>query len=372
MSGGGKSGVVRGWCPDAWRPMMSGDGLLVRVKPPLARLAGKDLGHLREAAIRWGNGLVDVTRRGNVQIRGVRENRWRELLEWLIARRLVDADPVRERRRNVLVAPDWAPHDETARIGQQLLDRLDELPELPGKVGFVIDAGRARALAVEPGDFRLERGESGGLIVRAQGRATGVHVAPGHEVDGLVALARWFVASGGPQAGRMGRHKAELPGELAGNELPAPMAQPPAPGRHPLGNSFGVPFGRLDADMLAGLAACDLRVTPWRMLLIEGAGLADLPGLISQPADPLLRADACPGAPGCGQSTVETRDLASLLAPLVKGHLHVSGCEKGCALSRPADVTVTGRDGLYDLAFQSGFSASALGRADLLAHFGAA
>jgi len=28
--------TVRGWCPTAWRPMMVGDGLLVRVRPPLA------------------------------------------------------------------------------------------------------------------------------------------------------------------------------------------------------------------------------------------------------------------------------------------------------------------------------------------------
>ena len=32
------SGVVRGWCPNAWRPMAAGDGLLVRVRPRLGRL----------------------------------------------------------------------------------------------------------------------------------------------------------------------------------------------------------------------------------------------------------------------------------------------------------------------------------------------
>lgn len=25
--------VVKGWCPDAWRPMATGDGLLMRIKP---------------------------------------------------------------------------------------------------------------------------------------------------------------------------------------------------------------------------------------------------------------------------------------------------------------------------------------------------
>ena len=29
---------AKGWCPGAYRPMMSGDGLVVRVRPVLARL----------------------------------------------------------------------------------------------------------------------------------------------------------------------------------------------------------------------------------------------------------------------------------------------------------------------------------------------
>ena len=27
--------VVRGWCPTAWRPMAAGDGLILRIRPPL-------------------------------------------------------------------------------------------------------------------------------------------------------------------------------------------------------------------------------------------------------------------------------------------------------------------------------------------------
>ena len=46
-----------------------------------------------------------------------------------------------------------------------------------------------------------------------------------------------------------------------------------------------------------------LRLTPWRMLLVEGdSTLALLPGLILDPADPRLRVGACTGAPGCTQA----------------------------------------------------------------------
>lgn len=363
--------VVQGWCPDAWRPMMSGDGLLVRVKPRLGRLTRGQVLALCDAAATLGNGLVDVTRRANLQIRGVSEGDWPVLLERLIAQGLVDRDAAVEQRRNLLVAPDWRAGDDSHRIACALRARLDELPELPGKTGFVVDAGPSRILSDEPGDFRIERGEDGGLILRAEGRAHGVEVAPGREVDGLISLARWFAQSGGPDAGRMVRHRAELPAGLAGSSKPAPSITAIAPGEQVLGAAYGVPFGRVDARVLAEAARSTpaIRITPWRVFLLEDARFVTIAGLIDDQADPLLRADACPGAPDCPQATVETRDLARCLAPQIAGHLHVSGCDKACACSRPADVTVTGRGGLYDLAFNSIPTSAALSRAELLAQF---
>ena len=41
--------AVRGWCPDAWRPMAAGDGLIVRVKPRLGRLSADDMAALGAA-----------------------------------------------------------------------------------------------------------------------------------------------------------------------------------------------------------------------------------------------------------------------------------------------------------------------------------
>jgi len=362
----------RGWCPDAWHPMMAGDGLLMRIKPRLGRLTAPQVKALCEAAHRWGNGQIDVTRRANLQIRGVREAGWTELLERLIAQGLVDADPAMETRRNVLVAPDWRHGDDSHRIAGELLARLAEFPGLPAKVGFVVDAGPARSLASEPGDFRIERGEAGGLILRAAGRARGIAVARGSEVDGLIALARWFVTSGGDSAGRMRRHSAELPPALAGDDAPSPPAEALLPGQHALGAAYGAPFGRVDARTLIDAAPAAVRITAWRLILLEDARLVPVSGLIDDPADPLLRADACPGAPSCLQATVETRDLARQLAPFITGEFHVSGCAKGCARTRPAEVTITGRAGRYDLAFNAtpGSPAlhAALTEAELLSH----
>ena len=59
----------RGWCPSLMRPMPSGDGLLARVHPRLGILSAAQLRALAEAARRYGNGHLDVTARGNLQIR---------------------------------------------------------------------------------------------------------------------------------------------------------------------------------------------------------------------------------------------------------------------------------------------------------------
>ena len=66
--------VVQGWCPGAHRPMMSGDGLVVRVRPRLARLSAAQTLGLCDLALRFGNGTIDLTNRANLQLRGVAED----------------------------------------------------------------------------------------------------------------------------------------------------------------------------------------------------------------------------------------------------------------------------------------------------------
>jgi precorrin-3B synthase len=127
------------------------------------------------------------------------------------------------------------------------------------------------------------------------------------------------------------------------------------------------PFGRLSADDLALLAKVaerfgngELRLTPWRAVLLPGvgspAGIAELgPGFILDEHDRRRRVAACPGANGCLNGSTPTQADATALAPLAAVladagiALHVSGCPKGCALPGPAPVTLVGRDGRYDL-----------------------
>jgi len=369
--------AIRGWCPTAWRPMEAGDGLLVRVRPPLGRLTAMHAMALADAARQHGNGLIDLTNRAAIQIRGVTAQSYTFLIQRLVALGLTDADPVREARRAIILTPDWQPGDDSHRIAQALTERLDDLPDLPPKIGIAIDTGPAPALQQVPADFRFERSESGALILRAEGRSLGIPVATTEAAQALIALSRWFVASGGPAAGRMARHHAPLPPEPAtapgmppgtARSLQTVLAQAPGP-------FHGVPFGQIRAADMAALASqsgvAALRLTPWRGLILEGGTEAS--GLAV--TDPLLRADACPGASACPQASVATRDLAARLAPYVDGSLHVSGCAKGCARPAPAQVALTGRDGRFDLAHNARAGSpperTALTPGQILALFGA-
>ncbi|WP_296739962.1 precorrin-3B synthase [Mesorhizobium sp.] len=61
----------RGACPALSAPMQTGDGLLVRLNPVAGGLVPKALIGLGESALRHGNGIMEVTARGSLQIRGL-------------------------------------------------------------------------------------------------------------------------------------------------------------------------------------------------------------------------------------------------------------------------------------------------------------
>jgi len=273
---------------------------------------------------------------------------------------LVDADADVEAQRNILVTPFWREGDDTLMIAAELERALGERRlDLPAKFGFAVDCGPERALALAPADIRFEHGADGGLIVRADGAAYGRSVAGAGAITLAVELARWFLASGGASDGRrrMSAHLgqgARLPDALAGCVPPAGALPRPSPGVCAPGALVGLAFGQLQSATLKFLAerTTGLRMTPWRMILVEG--LRDMPqhdGLITRADDPLLRVIACTGAPGCEQAYAETRALAQALAPHIPAdaRLHVSGCAKGCAHPGPSAITLVATADGFDL-----------------------
>jgi precorrin-3B synthase len=322
---------VKGWCPGALRPMESGDGLLVRVKPWCGAITMAQAAGLADIAARLGNGHIDLTRRANLQIRGLHAEAMDDLHIALDRLGLLDADAATEAARNVMVEPSA---DEATRSLAASLTRAivadHRLAALPAKFGWLVDGGGPLSIIGERADVAM-------------------HVT----ADGVALRLReqWLGVASTDQA-----VKAAIASALGERPLLSAMKTVPARGARrlgPVGGFFGlgVPFGRLEAAQLRTLAATpgasELRLSPWRALYVD-VPVADTAGLIVDTNDPLLRIEACSGAPACKSSSVDTRrDARRLAARGFEGAIHVSGCAKGCARSTAAGLTLVGDGGRY-------------------------
>ena len=345
---------IKGWCPGALRPMQSGDGLVVRVRPRGGRPSPQDMRGIAGLSARFGNGLIDLSARANVQLRGVTAEGHPDLIAGLRALGLIDASADAEARRNIVVSPFQAPGDGMAELARSLADALvaEDAPQTPGKFGYAIDCGPLPVMRFVSADIRVERCADGDLIVRPDGSDFGASATDETAAATALALARWFLESGGAPEGRgrmaalMGRGVG-VPARFSAVRASSLAAAEPGPGPTAQGFLVGFPFGQMQAETLAELSGHGtLRVTPWRMLLVEGA--TDVPrnaDLITDPKDPLRRVVACTGAPGCPQALAATRPLAqSIAGQIPQGALaHVSGCAKGCAHPSKAALTLVAR-----------------------------
>ncbi|MCF8532687.1 MAG: precorrin-3B synthase [Reyranella sp.] len=371
--------------------MQSGDGLIARVRPWCGAFGLTQAEGLATAAEHFGNGHIDLTRRANLQIRGLDRAGLSGLQDVVERLGLVDRDPQTEAARNIMVAPlagiDPAELFDVRPVARALESRLEvdaTLHGLPSKFGFLVDGGGTVSIAGERADISLRAVDSVmavGLDTRNGTEWLG-STSPDAAVETALAAAGVFIGISGGR-GRLRDLGAE--GFALLRDAVCRMLDPigndlPVMSRKRLGVlafnakriAVGVaaPFGRLEADQLRRFVAMtrdagatDIRLSPWRVLYVEAGGVAAAHrlaeaahgiNLIVDPDDPILRIEACPGAPSCRSSSVDTRRDARRFAALAfEGTLHVSGCAKGCARSAPADLVLVGvqggRQGRYDV-----------------------
>jgi precorrin-3B synthase len=372
----------KGWCPSLFVPMASGDGLLVRLRPPGAALPAAAARTLAAQAARCGNGVMELTQRAALQIRGLRPDTLAPFAAAMVQAGLADQDPSVERRR-VVIGPPLGAIDPTASrhaaavadAVEAILSRDPGLADLPPKFCVAVDGGGLLPLGDTGADISVFCDDDVCLVAPA-GTAKAVVCAPGDAAAVTAALAAAFVhLSRGPDAPRRMRQITGADALFAQAGLVATPMQETANARTALGRigtgpqgafGLGLPFGACDTTRLAGLASLAeqfgdgvLRLTPWRALVIAGvaeprvAGLAEAAetlGLIVTQDDPRSRMTACPGQPACASATVRTRADAAHLATLgLRGTIHLSGCAKGCAHRGAAHVTLVGQAGRYGL-----------------------
>jgi precorrin-3B synthase len=371
--------------------MASGDGLIVRLGRSASVLSPQTALALADLAERCGNGLLDLSSRGNLQFRGVTDESLPLLQAQLDKLGLMEQENGCAAARTIMMSPlagiDPAALIDSRSIVAALQARLLATPamdQLPPKFCFAVDDGGLLSITGEKADvsFVPRHCDEGALqlVISLGGTRAGMCV-PGELSDVATRLGQVFLdlhGTGANGAQRMddlvrrlgalailrAAGVAALATDVAPPKLPKPIGRFRIGELHALG--VGLPFGRLDGMTVALLAAVaersrgELRLTPWRAVLLigehepESEAIKDA-GLILDADDPLRAVAACPGAPGCAHGTTATQADARRLAPFARQAqaqgvaVHVSGCAKGCAHPAPASVTFVGRDGTYDM-----------------------
>ena len=373
----------RGACPGLTAPMQTGDGLLVRLTGTGSTIGLDAAAALCAAARRHGNGIVEITARGSIQIRGLTPASAPAFADAVAALGIAVGDGI-PILTDPLAGLAPMPAIDAPGIAGALRQRLAATSfaaRLGPKVSVVIDGGSALHLDDLRADIRLRAGSGhAGWHVGLGGDAASAtplgSVAPADAVEAAARLVE-TLAQHGPQA--RARDIVEHHGSGAFTlavadlliEAPSPAMRPrsEAIGTHQLrdgriGLGIGLAFGHTDAAALGTLiersgraGASGLRTAPGRALIVIGLAADDTPtlaadaeglGFITRRDDPRRYVVACAGAPICAAAEIPARALGPLIssaaAPILDGSLtiHVSGCPKGCAHPGASALTLVG------------------------------
>jgi precorrin-3B synthase len=354
-------------CPGALQVHQAADGALARVRLPGGMITAAQLEALALAAMQFGSSAMELTSRGNVQLRGVTDP---DAVAEAVAKAGLLPSPTHERVRNIVASPLTGRRgglvDVHALVGglDAAIQADPALAELPGRFMFSLDDGRGdvSGLGADVGAHFLEV-DCAALLVA--GVDSGVRMAEADVVETLLAVARTFLAVRG-KAWRTGEldDVSALTAALTATAEPGttwPELRPPVgwieqdDGRVALGAA--VPLGVLPARTAQYLAAIDapLVVTPWRSVLVcdLDEGVADVAlrvlaplALVFDADSPWLEVSSCTGSPGCAHSVADVRrDAAAAAQESVGFHRHFVGCDRACGSPSAGQVLVATPDG---------------------------
>ncbi|MEZ5788230.1 MAG: precorrin-3B synthase [Xanthobacteraceae bacterium] len=388
----------RGVCPSLAVPMPTGDGLLARLNLGGQTVSLDAAAALCEAAHRHGSGIIEVTSRGSVQVRGLKHETAPAFVDAIgkIDIDVPDGVPVAVSPLAGLAADEAIDAEALAAALRVAIGTAGLSRRIAPKVSVAIDSGSTLHLDALSADIRLHAAACSGdaCLHLAMGgtaeRAVPIGVVSlNRAADATVRLLNELAKYGEDARARnvvrlvgAAPFRAAIADLLTDGARAPDIAGPfPLPPRRPrsepigaqalrggmLALGMGLPFGKVDVESLMRLIkvaqrvqAAGLRVAPDRALLIigirrddAGALAADAAalGFITEADDRRRSIAACPGAPFCACTDVPTRtlapEIASAAAALLDGSLvmHLSGCAKGCAHPGPAALTVVGDDG---------------------------
>lgn len=401
-------------CPGLWRIVAARDGGICRIKLPGGLLLADQADVVATAAERFASGAIEATNRGNLQIRGI-GGEHPALAQRLLAAGLGPREAAGDDVRNLMLSPlaglDRDMLFDARPLAGQILQMLESTPrmhQLSAKFAVQLDAGESLAMLEHPHDLwlsALELDQQAWLAIGLAGCPADGQVLGAVPLDQGLPLVRAvlerFLDLATPEQSRMRQLLANCSAEHFIDGLGLDIRRDAAvlDWRRPQASSayLGLlaqrgdehvalgaapPLGRLTPAMLRGAARLareqgdgTLRLTPWQSLVIPGIAKAGLGqaqhvlsklGLLHSPAQRLTRLIACTGSSGCAKALADTKADALVLASLLHqggpGSVHLSGCQRSCAVAHVAPATLLARaPGRYDLylrdAREPGFGA---------------
>lgn len=373
-------------CPGALQPHPAADGGLARVRIPGGLLDASRLRALSQVAADLGAGFLDLTSRGNVQLRGLSDDGGPELAARLREHDLLPS-AAHERVRNIIASPLSGCDEASVVDVADLVGALDrgvcadpDLAGLSGRFLFALDDGRGDVAGLGADIAALPvSGDSVALLLA--GTDSGLRVPVESVVHAVLSAARAFLgerAKRDSAAWRLVELTEAVPAitERVRAEIRAaegePVETPPARQRGPVGVigsepgcatlAVAVPLGRLTGEQLAAVAAVSsgrVRLTPWRGVVLPHVpgpdpdmSTLDQVGLVVDETSPWNGVTACAGRPGCAKSWTDVRGDARHALPLLPAGaaVHFAGCSRRCGRPRGDVIDVVADADGYDVS----------------------
>lgn len=404
----------RSACPGLFRMTSALDGHICRIKLPLGRITCKQADEIARLSHEYGNGILELTIRSNLQLRGVREDQREKLIVALLECGLGPLLPEGDDVRNVMVNPtagiDRSQMLDTTKLAQQLLQILQLTPRyhtLSPKFSLMIDGGEACAMTTHPSDIWLSACDDGqyyaagfastpnqsGILIKIDEVQSFITTC----LDVFLTLAEQFSISRIKQLFvhiTRGDFIEILEQHFNGQMKIAPWRRHRSKdfaylGQHqqktPQKNYVGVMpvLGRLSPEEMQKISTiCQSAgsdyfcLTPWQSFLIPNIDTKKAPnilkalqemGFASQHTDITANIRACSGSKGCAAALADTqsdaRQLALLLGDVSIPNIHLTGCPKSCAAFNAMPVTLLAtKPHHYDLFLQDKTGRSRFGR----------
>ncbi len=387
-------------CPGALQFSDMHDGPMIRLRFPAGIVTGQQLRALHSLSADAGNGLIDLTNRANLQIRGLTEISDPKIEAILHNNNLLPQQLWADRLRNIMADP-VNPADNGGLIknispllaikhpAKELDSRLQQTPslkDLPAKFCFIIDNGSCLKISNQPHDIALRAYQDTeeirfGLLI-ANHRVPlsvskqqvaqfmieiadfichfGQSINRGHQILNHLGLAALTKAI-----------KDLAPYCTAQQQLSdsQPQATPPIGIFHErsaetITLGLGVPVARLTAEQLyclmdlsrAALSAIPkqhghdfIKLSPWQIIYVpdipkryanESLKIAQDSGFITDPSFLTTQVYACSGATGCPRTKANSKEEGLELTQ----HLALASNKQKAFTHKPIKIHLSGCD----------------------------